>query len=290
MLEWKKQSKQLESVERVDMLGIYDCFGYGAGYNVPFEERYRLIKKAGFDCVMLWWSDKFGRGDGYKEDARLARKADLLVNNIHAPVHEQNHLSSDSLDGENLFHTYMQCVKDCFEYDIPTMVIHLPDDKYPINDLGIKRLEYIVMEAEKKNIQIAFENLNNLSNLSFVMGAFISENVGYCYDSCHHINCAPNADLLNIYGNRLMALHLQDNGGKHNQHQLPFDGNIDWRDVMGKIARSGYRGATMLEPMNWDYEHLSIQQFLELAYQRAKEIEGLRNISVISRNKSVIHD
>lgn len=32
---------------------------------------------------------------------------------------------------------------------------------------------------------------------------------------------------------------------------------------MQKIARTDYRGATSLEPMNWDYTHLSIQQFLE---------------------------
>ena len=34
------------------MTGIYDCFGYGSGYDVPFEERYKLIRKSGFDCVM----------------------------------------------------------------------------------------------------------------------------------------------------------------------------------------------------------------------------------------------
>ncbi len=34
------------------MIGIYDCFGYGTGYEVSFEERYKLIKNAGFDCVM----------------------------------------------------------------------------------------------------------------------------------------------------------------------------------------------------------------------------------------------
>ena len=45
------------------MIGIYDCFGYGDGYEVPFDERYKLIKDAGFDSVMLWWSDKFGRGN-----------------------------------------------------------------------------------------------------------------------------------------------------------------------------------------------------------------------------------
>lgn len=72
------------------MLGIYDCFGYGLGYNVPFEERYQLIKKAGFDCVMLWWSDKFGRGTDYQKDVQYARSAGLYIENIHAPVHEQN--------------------------------------------------------------------------------------------------------------------------------------------------------------------------------------------------------
>lgn len=260
------------------MLGIYDCFGYGKGYSVSFEERYRLIKKVGFDCVMIWWSDKFGRGDGYQEDVRLARKAELLIENIHTPVHEQNFLSSDNLDGDSVYHTYIQCVRDCCEYDIPTMVIHLPDDKYPINDLGIKRLEDIIAEAEEKNIQIAFENLNNLSNLALVLGRFKSKNVGYCYDSCHHINYAPDDDLLKLFGDRLMALHLQDNGGIHNQHQLPFDGNIDWENVMRKITVAGYQGVTSLEPMNWDYEHMSIQQFLELAYQRAKKLDELRVI------------
>ena len=30
------------------MTGIYDCFGYGSGYDVSFEERYKLIRKSGF--------------------------------------------------------------------------------------------------------------------------------------------------------------------------------------------------------------------------------------------------
>ena len=55
------------------MTGIYDCFGYGEGYDVTFSERYRLIKAAGFDCVMLWWSDRFGRGEGFEQDACLAK-------------------------------------------------------------------------------------------------------------------------------------------------------------------------------------------------------------------------
>ena len=235
------------------MIGIYDCFGYGLGYEVSFEERYRLIKNAGFDCVMLWWSDKFGRGDGYQKDVQFARNAGLYIENIHTPVH-------------------------CIQFSIPTMVIHLPSDEYPIDNLGLERLGMVIGEAEKGDIQIAFENLSNIQNLALVLSSFQSKNVGYCYDSCHHINYAPNDDLLKLYGNRLMALHLQDNGGKYNQHQLPLDGNIDWLTVMRKISLTGYKGATSIEPMNWDYENLSIQQFLELAYRKAKKIDDMRTL------------
>ncbi len=61
-----------------------------------------------------------------------------------------------------------------------------------------------------------------------------------------------NDDLLKLYGDRLMALRLQDNGGKYNQYQLPLDGNIDWLTVMRKISLTGYKGATLIEPMNWE--------------------------------------
>ncbi|MBE6576055.1 MAG: sugar phosphate isomerase/epimerase [Ruminococcaceae bacterium] len=258
------------------MVGIYDCFGYGKGYDISFAQRYRLIKNAGFDCVMLWWSDMFGRGDGYQDDVWLAKNAGLQIENIHAPVHEQNCLSLDNLQGDSVLRAYVQCVKDCHQYEIATVVIHLPGDSHPISDLGMKRLEEIICIAEDENIQIAFENLGNIQNLATVLDWFSSPNVGFCYDSCHHVNYSPDVDLLQLYGNRLKAIHLHDNGGMRNQHQLPFDGAIDWSDVMGRIAHTGYQGATTLEPMNWDYEHLTIHEFLDLAYQRSKKVDELR--------------
>ena len=97
----------------------------------------------------------------------------------------------------------------------------------------------------------------------------------FCYDSCHHLNYAPDTDLLELYGNRLKAIHLQDNGGSHNQHQLPFDGSVDWPLVMAKIKKTGYNGAVTLEPMNWDYAHLGIQDFLRLAYGKAQKLEQM---------------
>lgn len=258
------------------MIGIYDCFGYGEGYDVSFMERYRLIKNAGFDSVMLWWSDRFGRGVGYQKDALYSRDAGLEIENIHAPVHQQNCLSLNSLDGESVYKSYLECVKDCCEYSIPTMVIHLPDDDNPINNFGLKRLSHIIDEAQMSGINVAFENLNNISNLALALEKFKQSNVGYCYDSCHQYNYSADIDLLELYGDRLMALHLQDNGGAHNQHQLPFDGNINWNSVMKSIADTGYQGATCLEPMNWDYQQMTIKEFLNLAFIKAKKLDDMR--------------
>lgn len=257
------------------MTGIYDCFGYGQGYEVSFSERYKLIKDAGFDCVMLWWSDRFGRGEGYEKDADLARDAGLRIENMHAPVHGQNDLSLDNEQGEQVLRDYLKCVDDCHQYHIPTIVIHLPDDACPINDIGNARLDRIIDRAGALDIHIAFENLRNIHNLASVLNRVTFDHVGYCYDSCHHINYASDMDLLGSYGNRLKAIHLHDNGGVHNQHQLPFDGSIDWPLVMDKIKGTGYGGAVTLEPMNWDYTHLGIRAFLRLAHERAERLEQM---------------
>ncbi len=257
------------------MTGVYDCFGYGPGFDVPFNERYKFIRDAGFDCVMLWWSDRFGRGEGYEKDADLARNAGLRLENMHAPVHEQNALSLDSLQGDHVFRDYLRCVEDCHKHRIPAVVIHLPDDDFPVNAVGNDRLDRIIDRAGELDVQIAFENLRNIRNLTSVMNRVAFPHVGYCYDSCHHINYAAGTDLLELFGSRLKAMHLQDNGGSHNQHQLPFDGQVDWALVMKKIRKTGYTGAITLEPMNWDYMDLGIQRFLQLAYERAIKLEQM---------------
>ncbi len=114
---------------------------------------------------MLWWSNRFGRGEGYREDADLARSAGLSKENMHAPVHGQNFLFADGNNGEDVFHDYLKCIEDCLIYRIPTVVIHLPDDEFPINDTGIKRLGKIIAKAGEYKVNIAFDNLWNVRNI-----------------------------------------------------------------------------------------------------------------------------
>lgn len=156
------------------------------------------------------------------------------------------------------------------------MVVHLPNESYPYDERSLDKIKRIAERAENLQINVAMENLNNLTNLSFVLDNIKSQRIGFCYDCCHHYNNKWEWDLLTLYGSRLMALHLHDNGGARKQHQLPFDGNVNWEKVMKEIAQTGYKGATALEPMNWDYVDLLPEEFLEKAYRAVRKLEELR--------------
>lgn len=258
------------------MITIYDWFGY----ELPIKERYQLIKEVGFDGVLLWWSDGFGRDrfgrNDYRNGPQIAREAGLIIENIHTPVQNENNLWIDNLDGETVTDCYLQCVADCAEFEIPTMVVHLPNENNPINRLGLDRIKRITEKAEQLGVNVALENLRNLSNLAYVLEHVDSMRIGFCYDCGHHYRYYPSNDLLSMYGSRLMALHLHDNNGSYAQHGLPFDGTIDWSTTMKKIVGSDYSGATAIEAMNWDYEDLSAKEFLHKAFERAKRLEELR--------------
>ena len=252
------------------MLTIYDWFGY----ELPIEKRYQLIKQAGFDGILLWWSEYLDRND-YHNGPEIIRKMGLYIENIHTPFQVQDYIWLDNLDGETAISCYLQCVADCAEFEIPTMVIHLPDDDKPHNALGLDRFKRIAEKAEQFNINVALENLKNLSNLTYMLSHVDSPRIGFCYDVTHHYCNYPSHDFLSMYSSRLMALHLHDYNKTHGIHLLPFDGIIEWPIVMRKIAETSYIGAIAIEAMNWNYKNISPEDYLKKAFEKAMKLDTL---------------
>ncbi len=251
------------------MITIYDWFGY----DLKVEERYKMIKEAGFDGVLLWWSEYLDRND-YRSGPKMVREAGLYIENIHTPFQVQDYIWLDNLDGESSLKCYLQCVLDCAEFEIPTMVIHLPDDDKPYNEIGLNRIKNIAEKAEQLNVNVALENLHNLTNLSYILEQVDSPRIGFCYDCCHHLRYYPNYDFLTKYSPRLMALHLHDYS-ENSIHRLPFDNTINWANTMSSIASTNYKGNIAIEAMNWAYKDISATQFLYKAYEGAKRLEDL---------------
>ncbi|MCL2299651.1 MAG: sugar phosphate isomerase/epimerase [Firmicutes bacterium] len=257
------------------MLSIFTWFGYR---EIDGAEALRLIKQAGFEGVLLWWD-----GADYRDMPALARREGLWIENMHTPFEQVHHIWEDNAAGQAVFDCYLQCVDDCAQYEIPTMIVHAHKRGIPMpadTRLGFERFRRIVDRAEQKGVNVAMENQRSPAQLilaSRLLEEIASPRFGFCLDSGHHNAREEDADMLARFGHRLMALHLHDNDAADDLHLLPFDGTIDWPDQMRKIAETGYQGPTTLEVMNLGYENISPAEFLARAYERAKRLDGLRH-------------
>jgi len=250
------------------------------GHISSSEEKFRLIKNAGFVATSLFWGDE----DRHKQ-LELARKAGLEIDSIHADFGNPNALWQQGIDDEDYRDMLITSVKDCANYDIPVVAIHLTgtDPTPPPSEIGLKRIAELVEVAEQKNVKLAFENLWTFEHLDAVFEKFNSPNVGFCYDIGHE-NLNLHYDCLEKNGDRLFALHIQDNlADGQDLHLLPFDGTINWPAKMQQLKQCQPVEYFMLEVCYSRFspdEHkkrdiygdLSLEEFLSLAHERAVKL------------------
>ena len=58
---------------------------------------------------------------------------------------------------------------------------------------------------------------------------------------------------------------------------MPFDGNLDYADMMNRIRRTNYAGTLMLEIVQeGEYLGKSHEEFLRIAYERIQHISEMK--------------
>lgn len=250
-------------------LGIFSWFSY----DLPIEERLRLIKGAGFDAASLWWGD-----ENRHLQPDMARKIGLQIDNIHTPFTNPNDLWLDTPAGDDYLNMIVACVEDCALHGIPVAVVHITGfrDVTDITQTGLDRIKRLVDFAENKDVRLAFENLMYLQHLDTVFEEIKSDHLGFCYDSGHEHCSRQVTDCLSKYGDRLFAVHLDDNFGDHDTHLLPYDGTVNWNLIKEKLAKSKALNYLTLEvdfnpkhEKSQIYKGLSAEEFLAAAYERA---------------------
>lgn len=245
------------------------------------EERFRLIKQAGFDSVFLWWGDEYKEVDGPKEQhPDLARGQGLILENVHLPYWEANELWTDSLKSDELVEVYAKGINGCAEHGIPTAVMHITrgSEPPPMNPKGMERIKMLVELAEKGNVNIALENLRKPEYLEYLLSGIDSDRLGFCYDSGHENCYTKGEDFLPKYGSRLMTMHLHDNDGTEDQHLIPGEGDIDWQAMVQKLDAAQNTGALTFEVTN-EFSGLregeTPEEFLRRAYSTAVWIRDM---------------
>jgi sugar phosphate isomerase/epimerase len=71
---------------------------------------------------------------------------------------------------------------------------------------------------------------------------------GFCLDTGHAMLFAQDQKrAIETLGHRLIALHLNDNDGRDDQHLAPYMGAVDWDAVTSGLRSIGYNGALCFE-------------------------------------------
>jgi sugar phosphate isomerase/epimerase len=139
------------------------------------------------------------------------------------------------------------------------LVTHLgmPDvEQVPANDnqrdAARRSIEEIAALASSVGVQVAIEVIPNPLSSAEALVDLIEEDldgadVGICLDYGHAHLMGDLGEAIETVSGHLFTTHVHDNGGRRDEHLVPFAGSIDWDAAMMATLKIGYDGVLMLE-------------------------------------------
>ena len=133
---------------------------------------------------------------------------------------------------------------------MPTVEHPPPHD----NQLAAARrsVEEIAGLAAQVGVRVALEVIPNDLSIPGSLVRLIEDDlegldVGICLDYGHAHLMGDLGDAVEAVSGHLLTTHVHDNGGRRDDHLVPFAGAIDWDAAMMATQKIGYDGVLMLE-------------------------------------------
>lgn len=248
--------------------------------NVTIYETINAIKNAGFKNVFIQWYNK-DWNPSQEEQLEYIRKCGLNVIFAHLGYQGINNLWLDNEIGNSLVERYKNDIRICKENNISMVVMHLTSksEAPQYNEIGLNRLKEIANCAKELDVKVAFDNTKIKGYLDYVIDNIDNDNVGICFDSGHyhvHFNDEFNFEK---FKDRIFAVHLHDNDQSDDLHLMPFDGTLNWKEVMQNLKNCNYVGPITME-LCYRYEYLDMG--IEKFYKNGYEV-GMKLLEMIKK-------
>lgn len=262
------------------------------GYSIPTVDVVRMLAAIGFEAISPVWNRKADLG----AIVSAAQECGMTVQSLHAPFGKVADMWGNDTEAvaaakADLFAS----LEDAAAKEIPILVVHtwkgFSNIAEPTHE-GLDNFSELVTLAEKRGVQIAFENTEGENYLFALMEHFKdNDTVGFCWDSGHEMCYNRSEDLLAKLGDRLIMTHLNDNlgirrfdGKTHwhdDLHLLPYDGIADWDCNVARLKKSRPMAILNFElnisskpnrHENDIYGDMSLERYFTEAYKRACRI------------------
>jgi sugar phosphate isomerase/epimerase len=115
-----------------------------------------------------------------------------------------------------------------------------------------RSIEEVVSLAEQYGVKVALEVIPNALSDAAALARLIEEeledvDVGVCLDYGHAHLMGDLGEAIETLSGHLWTTHVHDNGGRRDDHRVPYAGSIDWDAAMMETQKIGYDDVLMLE-------------------------------------------
>ena len=116
-------------------------------------------------------------------------------------------------------------------------------------------LEALIPHAERFGVTVCIENMpftaltiSKVSELKRLVRLIDHPNIKICLDVGHANNLGDDiAEDVKLLSDDLAVLHVHDNSGRRDEHNLPYCGTVDWDAFLGALGEIGFNGSFNLE-------------------------------------------
>lgn len=263
------------------------------GYESEPINRAKLIKEAGFDCVITSTDPRFDYENFNLEDQnKLFKKNKLALSSLHSKYNtkELKFFWQNSQKGDEQEASLIEDVMLAKKYGYTCVVVHLSGEP---NQIGYDRLKRVLKICEKVNIPLAIENIDDQNCFLRTFENIDSDYMLFCYDSGHNHAFDPDYDYLTKFIDKLVCLHLHDNlgpvvdeetrkklhvkKGNTDLHTLNKYGNINWEEIAQKLAKAPRDIALDYEMLMRAHNNETQEEVLKIVYKQACELENMIN-------------
>lgn len=219
-----------------------------------------------YEMMQIGWSEEEAWA---KEISAYADQLGVRFTQMHGPVHGRTYTNlATGFTLDSFIGLAKRSLRTAAILGIPWVVFHPSDiaiegkETYEeILDYNINFYRRLFPVLEETGVGIALENgcfvqgynrfFTVAEELAQLVDALNHRLVGACWDTGHaHVQKVDQAPALRILGSRLKATHIHDNNGVSDQHLLPYQGTIDWTELVGALKEIGYGGDFTYEAHN----------------------------------------
>lgn len=120
---------------------------------------------------------------------------------------------------------------------------------------ALRSAEEICRLAEPTGVRVALEVIPNplsdaQSLVTLLERDLDAPRAGVCLDFGHAFLMGDVADTIETVAEHLVTTHVHDNGGRKDDHLVPFDGRINWDVALMTMQKVGYDATYLMELAN----------------------------------------